>query len=273
MTPSSKRVPRTWCSDKLFELLSASGMEPLLEAGQNYLRRRRLLDFTIAPGLASAKVQDEDSRPHQVSLAIEPLTDQQWDAVFGRLSEEAYFVASLLAGELPIEIEGVFQEAGAEFLPPSIENITFECDANDNSPLCGHLAALWLKLKDRLDSDPFTVFILRGRGRDETLAQLNKLRREVKPGEDFGPTLGYQRVEYESAPPLGETFDYFWSSRDELDELRYNIKADELPAAILKWLDPLPLAAATDEIELALEEAYAKVASRAQAYGMGIRRD
>ena len=57
-----------------------------------------------------------------------------------------------------------------------------------------------------------------------------------------------------------------------LQQLSYDIRADELPAALLKRMEPAPLDGVDIDADRALEEAYVQVARRAQAFGLGMIR-
>jgi len=52
----------------------------------------------------------------------------------------------------------------------------------------------------------------------------------------------------------------------------YNLRADDLPASILKRIDPVPVGDGFDSLDFELEEAYAQIARRSQVFGLSLVR-
>ena len=123
---------------------------------------------------------------------------------------------------------------------------------------------------EKITEDPFTILSVRGKSREEILAHLR--RRREGDRQRALTQLREEVVPENEIPAAPVTNEEFYSHRAELDDISYDIRADELPAAILKWVEPLPLGELAHELEAPLEEAYARVARRAQTYGLGLRR-
>lgn len=266
--PPGKKGSVSWCSERMRSLFTETLTEELTAQAAELNKSRRVLDFLIQPGRVTAKVYDEQSQPNAVQIFFKQLSDNEWDQVFEQLAGRAYFLALMLSGQIPSEMEEVFAAAGAELFPQTPEQIFITLNNEQDPVITGHIAAVLYRLFDRLDSDPFSIFILRGRGREETIVELRKRRTLLKKRPDFETSLSYQQIKYEPAPPLVSTIDYFWSSGSSLAELSYNIRADELPASILKWLDPLPLGGLENHVDFLLERAYEKVTRLAQGFGL-----
>ena len=105
-----------------------------------------------------------------------PFSDEDWDCVIQSLSEKAIFSAQLLAGEMPSDIEAVFTSNGLSLFPYTLSDIRSRCTCPDKANPCKHIAAVYYQLGDRFSEDPFLIFQLRGRTRDQILASLRKLR-------------------------------------------------------------------------------------------------
>ena len=238
---------RSWIADKFLALFPKAD----LAVGGALVSKRRVLDFSLGDGVVSARVQEESGKTLRIELRISIFEDSQWDKIFGELSKTSLPYAALLSGEYPEEVEAALQLEGLGLVPTSVP----ESDAYE-SPRFG---ALLLKLAERLETDPFAIFTIRGRGREETLSEL-KLRQ--RPG---GALLAATPRE-----KAAMTAREFFGARHDLKTFSYNIRADELPAALLKRLDQVP--DASMESEMRLEEAYAQVARRAQVYGLGMRK-
>ena len=70
-------------------------------------------------GKVTAKVQGSRSRPYSVTIEVKPLTDGQWRRVIDALAARPIFMAQLLAGEMPQDIEEAFADANLSLFPAS----------------------------------------------------------------------------------------------------------------------------------------------------------
>jgi len=262
---------RTRASERVRALFADQLNDELEKEATELIRKRRVLDFLIQTGRVSAKVHDEQSRPGRVEVLFPQFSDEKWDELFNLFSQQAYFIAKFLIGKVPSKMEEAFESQGLELIPSSLEGIRIRYNGNDIKELDPASTAVLLKLFEKLDSEPFSIIVLRGRGRDETISELQRLRTLLREKKNFKSEISYQDVAYQPAPPLTTTVDRFWSSSKDLNTLEYNLRADELPASILKWLDPLPLNGLEEHVDYLLEEAYEKVARLAQGYGLGLR--
>lgn len=269
--PQDKSIDSStsWCVVRLREIFSSLLKEQLELEAQELIRKRKLLDFMVQAGQVSAKIEQEGSRPIKVLMRFNILTDEQWDTLIERLAANAYFLAKLLAGDLPTEVEEICSNLHIKIFPTSAKDIEIFVDEKQRKSLNPAAAALMLRLFTTIEEDPFALFILLGRGKEETLAELRRLRLLRSEASDTHTPIAGNKVGYVPAAPLHSSLDDFWSVDPKVNDLRYNIRADELPASILKWLDPLPLGGLEDKVDFLVEDAYARVARLAQSFGLG----
>ncbi len=97
-------------------------------------RRSRVQRLDVLPGVMRAQVRDRENGICQVSIEVARFTPEQWQRVIDGLADQAIFAAQLLAGDLPVEIEQLFAEAGVSLLPASAQELSVTCSA------CGDLA-------------------------------------------------------------------------------------------------------------------------------------
>jgi uncharacterized Zn finger protein len=170
----SKRgaIGEQWWSRRFIAVLESYGMSSRLQRGRSYARRGQVLEFALASGKVTARVQGSRPAPYQVSLTVRPLTSPQWRDVESRLAGQALFRARLLAGEMPAEIEEVFASCGTPLFPESSRDLTMSCSCPDWSVPCKHLAAVCYVLAEAFDADPFAMLAWRGKGREELLTAL-----------------------------------------------------------------------------------------------------
>jgi uncharacterized Zn finger protein len=172
----SKRgaIGEQWWSRRFIAVLESysAGMSGRLQRGKNYARRGQVLEFSLAAGEVTARVQGSRPQPYRVSISVPPLTTAQWTEVESRLAAQALFRARLLAGEMPAEIEQVFADAGTPLFPESARDLTMDCNCPDWGVPCKHLAAVCYVLAEAFDDDPFAMLAWRGKPRADLLAAL-----------------------------------------------------------------------------------------------------
>jgi uncharacterized Zn finger protein len=174
----SKRgaIGEQWWSQRFLSVLESYGMSGRLARGRSYARAGQVLDFQLAQGKVTAQVQGSRPRPYQVKIGVLPLTTAQWRRVQDRLASQALFRAKLLAGEMPHEIEEVFEDCGTPLFPRLASDLDMRCSCPDWGVPCKHLAAVCYVLAEEFDHDPFGLLAWRGKGRDELLAALRALQ-------------------------------------------------------------------------------------------------
>jgi uncharacterized Zn finger protein len=124
-------------------------------------------------------------------------------------------------------------------------------------------------LGEAFDRDPFLLFELRGRTRDQVLAALSRLR----TGTAEGP-LKAQRTAEVSATSVEiapETFASYEVPPVPLPTLRFNFEPPQLPAAILRSIaPPRPWSLEASPADF-LADLYASASERARQMALGLQ--
>jgi uncharacterized Zn finger protein len=214
----SKRgaIGEQWWSRRFIAVLESYGMSSRLQRGRSYARKGQVLEFTLATGTVTARVQGSRRTPYRVSLAVKPLTAAQWQSVESLLASQALFRARLLAGEMPAEIESVFDSCGTPLFPSSARDLAMDCNCPDWEVPCKHLAAVCYVLAESFDDDPFAMLALRGKDRMSLLAALRQHGPAVSPRADSAPRAGgatpaLALLADVTGVPLEESLADFWS--------------------------------------------------------------
>ncbi|MFI5735316.1 SWIM zinc finger family protein [Kribbella sp. NPDC051587] len=176
--PGSRRpFGATWWGRAWLEALEQRArLDPnRLARGRSYARRGSVLELTVTPGEVDAVVQGSRVTPYQVAVRIRAFSSAEWDAVLDVVSSQIGRVAALLDGELPPEVVDDVRAAGLDLLPGAGEVLT-NCNCPDFAVPCKHSAAVCYVITDALDADPFELLLLRGRSRDDLLADLRARR-------------------------------------------------------------------------------------------------
>ncbi len=233
--PASEQ--RQWWTQQWLDLINSYRFKKRLERGWRYAREGNVLSIRFKGQKVVAEVQGTEEKPYRLSLWLDPLGDEDWDFVVETLSEKAIFSAKLLAGEMPMNIEQVFAANGLRLFPFNLGDIHSKCSCPDKANPCKHISAVYYLMGDRFSEDPFVLFQLRGRTREQLLQGLRK-QRQSKAGEAV------------SAPQLnsvGPSLENFWRYEEPLESSLVVI-APSGAETVLDILEPIPLPGAAGEV-------------------------
>ncbi len=155
----------SWWAKRWISVLESFDVGGRLARGRTYARKGQVLSLTVSEGLVVAKVQGSRPKPYDVAIEVKTLSPRDWSKVFDALGRQALFTAKLLAGEMPREIEPLFQEIGLSLFPETQGDLKTQCSCPDYSNPCKHIAAAYYLLGEEFDRDPFLIFTLRGMSR------------------------------------------------------------------------------------------------------------
>jgi uncharacterized Zn finger protein len=262
----SKRgaIGEQWWSRRFLAVLDSYGMSSRLQRGRSYARRGQVLEFSLAPGEVTARVQGSRPSPYKVSIAVRPLTAAQWESVESRLGSQALFRARLLAGDMPAEIESVFESCGTPLFPASSRDLTMSCNCPDWGMPCKHLAAACYVLAEAFDADPFAMLAWRGKGRDELLDALRGAGRGTAAAaaapDSSGKSPAQALLSDVSGAPLAESLADFWSPGLSQARLRTLPASPATPPdLLLRISDPPDLQVRGTSLRDILTPAYAQL--------------
>lgn len=166
-------IAQTWWSERFIALLEGMpGLGGRLARGRTYARKGQVMSLEVGPGSVSAVVQGSRARPYRVRVGATAFGKAEWAAVEEALAGDAWFLARLLAGEMPEDIEEVFAGVGLSLFPTA-DDLSMDCSCPDWSVPCKHLAATFYLLAESFDEDPFRILAWRGRTREDLLGNID----------------------------------------------------------------------------------------------------
>lgn len=173
------------------DVLESFGWVRRLARARNYAREGHVLKLEFRGAKVHALVQGTAPDPYKVSLALDPFDDEQWQYVIESMAERAIFSAKLLAGEMPQNIEEVFTANGLSLFPLTKFDIHSRCSCPDQANPCKHIGAVYYVLGDQFSEDPFVLFQLRGRTKEQIITALRQIRsHQAESVEDIAePTI------------------------------------------------------------------------------------
>lgn len=258
-------IGETWWSQRFIAALREVADASRLSRGRSYARSGQVMDLRVRPGLVTAQVQGSRSTPYAVRIRLTPFTDAEWARAEEALADQALFLAALLAGEMPRDVEQAFAAAGLSLFPARSEELTSDCSCPDWMNPCKHVAATYYILAEAFDADPFLVLSWRGRPREDLLARLRELRAS-RPREEESVHEDADEPVSAAEPPAPADF---WSAGAEMASLTFAPHAPAVPDAVLRQLGPVPPEAGGPEAERALSEAYAAFTRAAERRAFG----
>ncbi len=261
---------KNWWASRWIAALERLVDKGRLSRGRSYARSGQVLNLDLKPGRIESRVQGSAARPYKVSIAIKPLDDRAWDAVADAMAAQAIFAARLLAGEMPLNIEEAFAAAKVSLFPTKKGDLTTDCSCPDSANPCKHVAAVYYLLGEQFDEDPFLIFGLRGRGKEQIIEMLRARRAgDQAPAEEVPPTLA-PPIE-EQVAPLEESLSSFWAigAAIEPQQLHFTIAAPPVDAALVKRLGAPPFWRHEPDFSALMSRAYAGITRDALDVALG----
>jgi uncharacterized Zn finger protein len=254
---------QSWWAKRWIAVLESFDIGARLGRGRSYARNGQVLSIDVAEGEVTAKVQGSRPKPYSVTIAMKGLTATQWSEVVQALAEQARFTAKLLAGEMPTDIEEVFQQVGLSLFPSASVDLVTQCSCPDWSNPCKHVAAVYYLLGEEFDRDPFLLFRLRGLGREELLQRLS--RAAPPAAEEPQPEVSYP------AEPLPADPSVFWASAALPDDAFGEVSPPPVSGAWLRRLGGFPFWRGETPLQDALEPVYGAASARGLQAFLGER--
>src|SRR5947209_5948150 len=220
---------QSWWAKRWIEVLESFDIGARLSRGRSYARSGQVLSIEVGKGEVEARVQGSRPKPYDVTIGVKVLTAAEWQQVLKALAGQPLFVAKLLAGEMPQDIEQVFREAKLSLFPQKKGDLSTDCSCPDWSNPCKHVAAVYYLLGEQFDRDPFLLFRLRGLDRDELLRRLG----EIAPAAEGAPAPGAaEEAPSMPAEPLPAEAAGFWAVGGLPDDLYGEVRLPAVAAAV-----------------------------------------
>ncbi|MBD2570739.1 SWIM zinc finger family protein [Anabaena lutea] len=238
MTNDTLQASREWWSQQWLDLLDAYRFKKRLERARTYSRQGNVLSIEFKGAKVLARVQGSEAEPYKVSLSLDHFSDEEWGYVIETMSRKAIYAAKLLAGEMPQNIEEVFTSNGLSLFPFTLGDVHSKCSCPDKVNPCKHVGAVYYQLGDRFSEDPFVLFQLRGRTKEQIISDLRHLR-NTKNVEVIQPKSDIQQEVSQTQYAI--KIDNFWQYNEPLESSLVVI-SPAVSETVLDVLGTIPLA-------------------------------
>lgn len=164
---SKKIATKFWGAAWMRHLATCEQTGLYLAPGRSLLRHGAVIDFCIEEGKIAAKVAGEYL--YDVELSMEPLDEEQGEALAQLCSGELASLLALLEGKLSDRLIQQLFDPDLGLLPQS-QDWKMSCSCEDWAEPCCHAAAVLYATGVALDADPAKLFELRGLKMESLLA-------------------------------------------------------------------------------------------------------
>lgn len=254
----------SWWAKRWIAVLESFQIGARLQRGRSYARRGQVLSIAVEKSLVRAEVQGSRPDPYEVTLEVKPLGPLPWTKIVQALSRQAFFSSKLLAGEMPQEIERIFEKAGLSLFPRKSSDLKTECSCPDWSNPCKHIAAVYYLLGEEFDRDPFLIFRMRGMEREEILKRLSHTpappRKAGRPGAGSAAEAGKETLP--ELEPLPTEMSRFWGANRIDEDFCGKVEVPPVHAAHVKRLGKFPFWRGAVSLPDALNDHYARASER-----------
>ncbi len=143
---------------------------------QRAIGQRLIVDLAIANGRISGRYRRPDDAFNDMSVSVSPWTDGQWSTAVNAVGAKATHLATLLADDLDVDLDGTLRRHDLDVLPDAGElHGTCTCDEPDP---CRHVLALAIAAARPIAASPPLLLLLRGRTVRDVVDQHRTLRRQ-----------------------------------------------------------------------------------------------
>lgn len=256
------RFAERWWAKRWIAVLESFNIGARLGRGRSYARKGQVVSIAIDTGRVEAKVQGSRPRPYDITITLKTLSASDWQTLVQALSRQAIFAAKLLAGEMPQDIETVFQDVRLSLFPATLRELATDCSCPDWSNPCKHIAAVYYLLGEEFDRDPFLLFKLRGMSREELVRLLGSTGAGTAPKTPRGTSTASEAMQAIALPPeplVPDSTD-FWEGGDLPDDLFGDVRIPPVPAALPKRLGSFPFWRGEERFLESMQSIYAQAA-------------
>ncbi len=229
-----------WWANRWLESLEQFIDQRKMTQGRTYARKGTVVSLEEKRGVITAQVKGERYSPENIKIKLKPLSEQKWEQILNKMAGKALFEAKLLNGELPQEIEEIFEEAGSSLFPKNSSDLEYQCSCKNQNQPCKHVAAVFYLLAERLDEEPFLLFKMRGKSREEVIEAIRKKGYKNKNSPETPSFDLYRQFGIEMEESLPDAQENYWEITNLPENWAISIRAPKFSAPVLRRLGPPP---------------------------------
>jgi uncharacterized Zn finger protein len=240
-----------------------------LTQGKEYVEQGYPSKLEVSAGSVVAQIEGPALQPHQIHIEINIFDDKEWERALDAMFQQAGYAAQLLNGEMPPDIEVVFRAIGLSLFPSDRSDLRSHCSCGSPIIPCEHVAGIYHLLAQRLEENPFLLFRMRGRTREQVLAAFRARRASHSQSERARQEYREGDAAFANAPvPLPTDSHTFWEMGPEIEHVQVVVEPAKVHMEVLKLLG-IPSFVDKETLRENLPRVYQRVSQKALeiAYG------
>lgn len=245
-----------WIAEDLNDLILKTFSPEIREHASQLNEQKRVHEVYVEPGRISSRIIAANKRSERIVLTLPELPEKVWSALLDAIATDPFMTAQCYNHHLSHKIRNILDSYGVSLFG-EIKDYTSKLDDKDIDFISPYSAAVLEKFAEQLISNPISIFTMRGKNSEQVLHEIRELRAEKLLLEGFLVQGGATENRTFESP------EEFYGVNSDLPEI--NVRADELPAAVLRRLDPIPLEHLDIDLDMQLELAYGRVARLSQS--------
>jgi uncharacterized Zn finger protein len=249
---------RVWWSRRWTEVMESFRLGARLGRGRNYAVSGQVSELSVEAGRVTACVQGSSSEPYASEIRFRCLSGESKARAVRALNAQPVLLARLLVGDLPHEVEEVFQKEGCPLFPQRASDLQSRCSCPDWANPCKHLAAVYYLIGEAIAKRPLLLLALRGVGRADLVG-------EPAPDDEAGR-------EAAGAPEPLSAEAFYGTPKAEFRDFGEAAKT-AVSAPLIQRLGPLQFWRGQERFVDTLEHLYARAAPRGWAVWTGEQLD
>jgi uncharacterized Zn finger protein len=195
----------SWWTTSFLNMMRPGKDTTQLVKGRRLAERGQVILSEPYAGGVDAIVLGAVGGSQNVSIWLNDL-EEDWEIVIRILAAETELYSKLLKGDYPEELDDMFRQAGLIIIPESLEDLDYKCDC-DSVHTCSHIVATYMALGNRVNEDPFILFLLRGKTRDEITHAVTLYLEEQNPQEEPSSVISEDSSEADQSPDWSSYYD------------------------------------------------------------------
>lgn len=238
-----------------------------MERGKAYALEGHVGQLHFGLGKIAAQVQGSRPKPYEVSVQVAPLDDATWERAIKAIRRRKALASALQFGEMPLQIDRIFQSLGVSLLPHRETDLVSRCSCPDWAISCKHAAALHYAVADSLARDPLALLELRGRSREQVLREIR--RPSLTQAKKRRPRKGSSHPGSAPRPASRKAAGGDYDKRaGDLSAMRFRLAREDDRGAILEPLGQPPSWSRPEPILCWLEPTYQAASSLARSIAL-----
>ena len=185
---------KTWWGESFVSALEGFIDPGRLSRGLAYRTDSRILKFEQNDNYVKATIRGNcnpyfgtiKEPKYKVNIKFNTISVKQWQEAIKKIANNASWLSKLMLNEIPTDIDDAFSPN--YLLPKSYDDVEASCSCPDWDNPCKHIAGVYYRIANILDSEPMLLFSLRGISPAQLIVELKK------------STLGKAFSEFLSAP-------------------------------------------------------------------------